>query len=127
MAPGGTTSAEGGWVTASPRLFPACTSRQRAILQAAWTSGASDHFPRFFSRQYLRARLRRYGLAGSSAPGQNGKSRVAAPPDHHPSRPIGLRPGFKWPKWRMIRTGRVAGISSGESVGVDSLVTMSRL
>jgi hypothetical protein len=27
---------------------------QQTILQAAWTSGASDHFPRFFSRQYLR-------------------------------------------------------------------------
>src|SRR5215469_3823975 len=95
MAPEGTTSAEWGWVTASPRLFPACTSRQQAILQAAWTSGASDHFPRFSSRQYLRARLRRYGLAGSSAPGQNGKSPVAGPSYHHPSRLIGPGPEFK--------------------------------
>ena len=56
-----------------------CFRGNRQFSRPPWTRGASDHFPRFLSRQYLRARLRRYGLAGSSVPGQDGKSPVVAP------------------------------------------------
>src|SRR5262249_34982283 len=73
----------------------------RQFSRPPWTRGASDHFPRIFSRPYLRARLRGYGSLGPFVPGQDGKSPAMAPRSP-PAADDQAGLGVRWPKWLVI-------------------------